>query len=262
MKLNKYGKKISIVLLFVVILAGCGNVDKANVQQQAGSATSEVIPKQTAEPCMAEIEWVDFLMINDIKYYRNDDGSNGGGNPVAEGQLGVKVGEVSFMLNDNACTDHVTRNGDAAFLPVGTVIYALEGYRSDFRVVADHKIYEVEENPNAATLRDLLDIEGKVDKVSLESGMDGSHIGDFSEEASAEMISELLPLENVGYKTVYDKTKHEYGVFMRVHLHDGTSFRMIYYPKGNAFSAGAFGNERLQEIIMTQRQQIKAAAGM
>ncbi|WP_258881798.1 hypothetical protein [Paenibacillus sp. sptzw28] len=38
---------------------------------------------------------------------------------------------------------------------------------------------------------DLLDIEGKVKKVSLESGQDGSQIGNFSHEASSEFISEL-----------------------------------------------------------------------
>lgn len=60
----------------------------------------------------------------------------------------------------------------------------------------------------------------------------------------------------------YTRIKHEAGIILRVHLQDGTSFRMVYYPKANVFSAGAFGTEKLKLLIMSQRQQIKAAAGL
>ncbi|WP_440116854.1 hypothetical protein [Paenibacillus sp. QZ-Y1] len=166
------------------------------------------------------------------------------------------------MLNEHACADHVTENGDAAFLPIGTVVYELKGYKAQFRVVADQKIYEVKENPDAESMGDLLGIEGKVERVSLESGNDGSPIGDFPPTAASEFINELLPLRYVGFDEVYKKAKHETGIFLRVHLQDGTSFRMVFYPKANAFSAGAFGTEKIQELIVSQRKQIKAAAGL
>jgi len=95
---------------------------------------------------------------------------------VPSEQIGDRVGEVSYMLNEHACADHVTENGDAAYLPIGT--------------------------------------------------------------------------------------KHETGIFLRVHLQDGTSFRMVYYPKANAFSAGAFGTEKIQSLIVSQRKEIKAATGL
>jgi hypothetical protein len=37
---------------------------------------------------------------------------------------------------------------------------------------------------------------------------------------------------------------------------------MVYYPEANGFTAGAFGTERLKVLIMTQREQIKAAVGL
>lgn len=237
------------------------------ITEQPYAATAEAIPvttplpvvsEQTPEPCNAIIEWVDFLMMGDIKYYQNYDGTL----PLSDDLYGEQVGEVSFMLNDHACTDHVTKNGDAAFLPVGTPVYAIQGYKPEFRVAAGNKVYEVQENANAATMGDLLDIEGKVTKVSLNSGEDGSHIGDFSDQASAAFITELLTLPNVGFERVYEKIKFESGVFLRVHLQDGTSLRMVYYPKGNAFTAGAFGTETLKELIMSERSRIKAEAGM
>lgn len=75
-------------------------------------------------------------------------------------------------------------------------------------------------------------------------------------------MNELLPLRYVGFDEVYKKSKHETGIFLRVHLQDGTSFRMVYYPKANAFSAGAFGTEKIQSLIVSQRKEIKAAAGL
>ncbi|MGZ9586588.1 hypothetical protein [Paenibacillus marinisediminis] len=239
--MNRMGRT-SMVLLFILALVGCSEAQKGT----------------ESNGCRAVIDWIDFLMINDIKYHQKYDGTKA----ITTEQLGNKVGEVAYMLDDHACTDYVSKNGDAAYLPVGTVIYELKGYKSEFRVVADNKIYEVAHNPNAKTVGELLDIEGKVAKVALESGNDGSPIGDFSEKASSEFVRELLPLSYVGYNAVYEKIKHESGVFLRVHLEDGTSFRMVYYPKANAFSAGAFGTERLNELIMEQRKQIKAAAGM
>lgn len=239
-------------LLFMMVAASCGTTGKEDVTPQSP------VSEKAAEPCMAEIDWVDFLMINNIKYYQNYDGTKA----VTGEQLGDKVGEISYMLSDHACTDHVEKNGDAAFLPIGTIVYELQGYKSEFRVVANNKIYEVKENSNAATMGELLDIDGRVEKISLESAEDGSAIGDFSKEASLEFIQELLTLPNVGFNAVYKKIKHEAGIFLRVHLQDGTSFRMVYYPKANGFTAGAFGTDKLKVLIMSQREQIKASAGL
>ncbi|ANY67195.1 hypothetical protein BBD42_12515 [Paenibacillus sp. BIHB 4019] len=252
-----------IVLLLMLTAAGCGGGSSA-LEREAPEATDMQVKaagpetEEPAETCNAIIEWVDFLMINGIKYQYNYEGSG----KVSDDQLGEKVGEVTYMLNDHACTDYVEKDGNAAFLPIGTEIYAIKGYKSEFRVAAFNKVYEVMDNPKAATLGQLLDIEGKVDKVGLESAEDGSPIGDFSAEASAQFIQELLPLQHVGFKQVYEKTKHESGIFLRIYLLDGSSFRLVYYPEGNAFTAGAFGTDSLKKLIMEQRAQIKAAAGL
>ncbi len=243
------------MLLIILTATSCGEVGmRINSQINALKSVFKGVPQS----CMGEIEWVDFLMINSIKYQQN----SGETKEVTSNQRGDKIGKVSYMLSEHACSDHVAKNGDAAFLPMGTEIYAMKGYKTEFRVIADNKIYEVSDNPNAATIGELLDINGRVEKVSLESGMDGSPIGDFSMDASSEFIQELLPLSHVSFNEVYEKTKHENSIFLRVHLRDSTSFRLVYYPQSNALTAGAFGTERLNEIIMTQRKQIKAAAGL
>lgn len=244
MKTMMSGRSLMTLFLVLMLLVGCNTAEKG---------------QETSKPaCKEVVDWVDFMIINQITYVRNSDETV----VIKPEQVGNKVGEVTYTLSGHACSDHVSQNGDAAFLPIGTEVRELKGYHSQFRVVAGGKIYQVNENPNASTLGDLLDIEGKVQKVSLESGIDGSMIGDFSKDAATEFVSELIPLKYVGFDEVYKKAKHESGVFLRVYLQDGTSFRMVFYPKANAFTDGAFGTEKLKRLIMSQRQQIKAAAGM
>ncbi|MWC28065.1 hypothetical protein [Paenibacillus sp. MMS18-CY102] len=250
--------KAVLMLLILLVSAGCSTSEPGNSISHTEANKPETVHKETSEPCKAEIDWVDFVMINNIKYHQNYEGTQ----EVSDSELGGKVGEITFNANEQACLDYTMKNGDAAFLPVGTAIYAMKGYKPEFRIVADHKVYEVNENPNAATMGDLLDIHGRVEKVSLESGDDGSAIGDFTPEASTAFVDGLLPLAYVGFDEVYKKSQSESGVFLRVHLKDGTSFRMVYYPKANAFNAGAFGTEQLRTLIMSQRMQIKAAAGL
>lgn len=92
MKWIKSGGPISILLILLLLAAGCGTTNKASVKPIAGTAAPEAAPEQTSEPCYAEIEWVDFLMINDIRYSHNYDATK----PVPADQRGDKVGEVSL----------------------------------------------------------------------------------------------------------------------------------------------------------------------
>ncbi|WP_210436969.1 hypothetical protein [Paenibacillus xylanexedens] len=258
MKPFKYWSQRLSILFVLVIIVGCGTSNKGEITSKPQETITKEVSKESTKRCPGTLEWIDFLMIYNVTYFQNNEGTK----EVPAEQIGDRVGEVSYMLNEHACADHVTENGDAAYLPIGTVIYELKGYKSHYRVVANNKVYEAKENPNAKTMGDLMDIEDKVEKVSLESGNDGSPIGDFPQEAASEFMNELLPLRYVGFDEVYKKSKHETGIFLRVHLQDGTSFRMVYYPKANAFSAGAFGTAKLQSLIVSQRKEIKAAAGL
>ncbi|MDG0810631.1 hypothetical protein [Cohnella rhizosphaerae] len=224
----------------------------------AGCGLKDGLPGSLRGACLGEIEWADFLMLNDVTYTANSEGTK----EVSPAKQGEKVGEVSYMLNDHACTDHQSKNGDAAFLPIGTAIYAMDGYKPSYRVMAGGIVYEAHANPNAKTLGDLWDIDGKIAKVSLESGIDGSPIGDFAPEASAVFARDLPQLKLVGFDAIYKDNKPEYGIFLRVHLQDGTSFRMVFYENANAFTAGAYGTEAMKSVIVGERTRIKKAAGL
>ncbi len=88
----------------------------------SGCGLKNTLAGLTGGKCFGEIEWVDFLMLNDVTYTANSEGTK----EVSPAKQGEKVGEVSYMLDDHACTDHQSKNGDAAYLPVGTAIYAID----------------------------------------------------------------------------------------------------------------------------------------
>jgi len=68
-------------------------------------------------------------------------------------------------------------DGDAAYLPMGTQIYAVRGYSPNFRLTAYQNarqlvLFEINDNPRAQAGRDLLDIGGKVGAIVVLSRAD------------------------------------------------------------------------------------------
>ncbi|MET3503975.1 hypothetical protein [Halalkalibacter oceani] len=206
-----------------------------------GGCSSQV---QKLETCPNEInEWADVLMYNDIEYI-------GLGKEGGQRQKGEKLGEVSFQLADQACADHQIENGDAAFLPEGTEIFESVGYRPDFRLIAGGRLFQVHRNEAAETIKELYDIEGKVTKLSRESGNDGSQMYDYSEEETIAFIEDFLSLAYVGFDGIYSDIAYSNPVFLRLHLEDGSSFRISYWLDANAVNPGAYATDRMKSIII------------
>jgi len=244
-----------IIILGIIVatnmLVGCGAEQETMNEggQEATKVTAGTTIKENSDIVSgcpdAEISWVDVLMINDIKYEGDDEGL-----PQGETlEKGKQIGEVKYRLAGNACSNHQLKNGDAAFLSAGTEIYELIGYHPDFRVVADNKVYQVTQNKKAKFIFELLDIEGKVAKLNLESTYDGRHLSDFTEQETADFMEELLAQEYIGIDQVYKNIKSDNRVFLRIHLKDGSSFRIVYWINENALNFGALGTEKMREIV-------------
>jgi len=84
------------------------------------------------------IDWVDFLKLNGISY-------TGQWSAVVTdpAQIGGEIGKVKFNVADNVHhSGYKTKEGDAAFLPKGTVVYEVNGYPDrSFVAVKDSEAY-------------------------------------------------------------------------------------------------------------------------
>lgn len=76
-------------------------------------------------------------------------------------------------------------DGDSTLLEAGTALYEVTGYKASARLWAGDRLFIARSNPEAVTLNDLLDIDGKISAVRFISGMDGTtRLMDFTPEAA------------------------------------------------------------------------------
>jgi hypothetical protein len=79
----------------------------------------------TTPACNAQIDWVNFLQVGSTQYVA-------GPQPPAtlqESDLGPAYAHVKFKVNGNVCDpNYRLKDGDAAFLDVGTPIYQVNGH--------------------------------------------------------------------------------------------------------------------------------------
>lgn len=92
-------KKVFVLVVALLLLGGCGAVQMPGTQ--------------------VEIDWVDFVHINDEQY------TSMGSDVIAGLEwIGAELGEVAFNVADNVKdSSYRTKNGDAAFWDVGTPIF-------------------------------------------------------------------------------------------------------------------------------------------
>ncbi|WP_239616541.1 hypothetical protein [Cohnella mopanensis] len=225
-----------VTLVLVIIVVGCREREH---EQQV---------REVQRDCFsaAEVDYIDFLKFNDINY--SSDSINVESIIISE-LIGKPLGEVSFMMYGQACLGHQTVNGDAAFLREGTKIYAMKGYKPEFRVIAGDRIFQSNDNPNAKTVSDVLDIAGKVEKVTEESTEDGSRIRELDPLQAKAFIVQILSLAYVKQEELA-KLPSGGTMFFRIHLTDGTSFRIAFSKESKALSIGAIGNEEIQSLLV------------
>ena len=193
------------------------------------------------------IEWVDLLMINDIKYqhYFPDQGDE----PI-QVEKGKLVGEVKFKMADKACSNHKMINGDAAYLEKGTPIYEVKGIPSAVMVAANDRVYITEQNKKAKKMGDLYPIKGLVNNIYIESTEDGSRIHPFPQDVKERFLDKWLQLKLIDNNLMEEKNAFAgKPIFLEIEFHNGASFRHLYWRESNAFGKSAYGNEELQEIM-------------
>jgi len=167
-----------------------------------------------------EISWANFIKFNDITYLRTVQLV-----PYSDEELEY-FSEIQFRVEGNInVPSYQIKDGDAAYLDKGTRIYSIRDYSPEFRLVAETGtgllLFEVDTNPQAETGADLLDIEGKVEHIGINSPIDGK-----TELASIKEESLVSSLVKMVLEAPLDQAARSSGnqqIFIEFHLRDGTT---------------------------------------
>jgi hypothetical protein len=242
--INLIGKILIPILFLSILLSGCSK------------------PINDIGCPDAVIEWADILMINNIKYQRESPDQADEKVPISL-EKGKVIGKVTYKMADHACSNHKMKNGDVAYLEIGTPIYELKGYPANFVVVADDKLYIVDQNKKAKTAGEMYPLRGLIKNIHFESTEDGRRIGTFSKSSTKDFLNEWYQLKLEDYESLYKKKSFEGDrIFLDFELNNGGSFREVYWPNSNTFHFGAIGNDQIKEIIMKEWSKTNKNVGV
>ena len=114
---------------------------------------------------------LDFISFDGIDYIRWPDEP---GRALTPGDLGPEFGAIQCSLGEDVRGCPYGMDAGAAFLPAGTLIYAVRGHATEFRLAAVMRdrifLYQVWRNPRARVGGDLYRLTGKVRRIEILRG--------------------------------------------------------------------------------------------
>lgn len=226
-------RMIIFISFCIILITGCGSSQK--------NETSET------KVC---IDWVDVIKFNDITYTGNRHISD---EMTGDIEIGEVYDTVAFKISDVVMDpNYELKEGDSAFHEIGTPVYEIIGYSSEFRLAikTDYgiRIYEASDNPNARRGQDLLDIDSKVVEISLNSEEDGitplGVIVDVKQVSG--IISSILssPIDN----TIDRNYDNRY--FIEFHLNDNSSVIRNLLPNSHMIGDGIIVDKDTMDVLL------------
>src|SRR5262245_11952783 len=103
---------------------------------------------------------LDFVSFDGVDYIR---WAEEPGRAIARGDLGLEFATIECSMGEDRAGCSFGLDAAASFIPAGTRMYAVRGYRTDFRLAAVWKdrvfLYQAWRNARAKVGSDLYDIE-------------------------------------------------------------------------------------------------------
>jgi hypothetical protein len=176
----------SIVLVVAALLLG-GCTLARDLQATHCPSSRRLLPAQAAD-------YLDFVQVGGTIYdagYRTPAGRG-----LRDADLGAQVATVRCKLADHQLEEQGRYlDGDAAYLEPGTPVHAVKGYRPSFRLAARREgrllLFEAFENPRARTWGDLLDLDGKVARITIGTG-DARQLAAITNQAEVDRLVRRL----------------------------------------------------------------------
>ena len=241
--------KLIQLVLVAVLLTACGASDP-RPSPLGGDRQAEVPAGCASGGGTAHIDWVNFVKFEGIMY--NGDGAHG---PLDKSDLGPVFDETRCEISDNVTDpEYDTRDGDAAYLSPGTPLYEVKGYDPSFRLAAKWRgewvLYEADTAPGAERGSDLLDIEGKVRFITVNSPKDAETVlGEIRDEAEVEELVEMVLDSPVDQSRQANNEDMRRQLFVEFHLEDGTSVNRALFPATEVLSRGILVPEEFVTTI-------------
>lgn len=250
-------RHVSVLAIVVasIAMAGCGDSTTDPVTTEAAVRPAGPCPPEDAAGD-AEIDMVPFVVVDGVMFHATFTPEVS----VPESVLGEVVATVQCRIAGTVGDPGFrAREGDAAYLPAGTKLRAVEGYRTDFRLAAWEegawRIYEISEPADAEIGEDLLDIRGKVEAIHLVEGERGEGILRSVEDPDTveRVVEAVLEAPVLADETRFDRMGNEAPLFVRFDLSDGTAVQRAWHVDSGVLAGQLDAPTALTEALQPGR---------
>ena len=224
-----------LLIAFAGFVAAVSTSCSSSDSSSTGVASTTPAPRHTPV-----IDWMDFISFGGTNYqsFRNKKES-----PFQEEDLGQVWGHVAFRYEGNVSDPGYSlkngKDGDAAFHEVGTPIHIIKGYKPEF-ILAAHingqlSLYMSDSQPDAETGSDLMDLEGKVKYIGVNSSRDGkTELVAITDQPQIDSLVRMILDVPVDLNICNDLDSDVN--FLAFHLNDGITFTRGYCLQINQFN--------------------------
>ena len=229
------------VVMVALLAGGCDLVMAPTVS--GGPGCRKLVRQDAAD-------YLNFVKLNGITYTADRPVV---GRTLGDGDLGPVHARVRCSLRDRMDPERgEPQDGDAAYLEAGSPLYQVRGYQPTFRLAARQDgrlvIFEADTNPRARVGRDLLDLEGKVRRISIYSRADGTtELGAITDPHQVAGMVRMLLAGPVDQRS---QSIDEQPVWLLAfHLRDGTATVRAYDAADRRVERGILVPRRFGQLV-------------
>jgi len=184
---------------------------------------------------------LDFVSFDGVDYIRFAEEP---GRSLTLADLGAEFAAVECSIGEDARGCPYGTDAAAAFMPTGTRMYEVRGFRTEFRLAAVWKdrifLYQAWRSPRAKVGADLFDVAGKVRSIDVQRGQPMSELARRPTAISSPADVDAL-IRMVLRGAVRKPSPHTVGeprYWLTLWLTDGTTLGRAYYPESGELMGG------------------------